>query len=145
VNRTPLRFCLTLVNYWLWKMTSSTTRHFTKKDSDSHQAIGPVRNQESYLQLIVEHTVRAGAFGYWRDWPRPQVQLPTNAHCHEYDKRVFRCIHETKLHKKAFSLGALATQTLDNGMEEIFVRLFKQQEELFECHGTDTMSATGTR
>jgi tRNA U34 5-carboxymethylaminomethyl modifying enzyme MnmG/GidA len=77
-------------------------------------------------------------FGHWRNWPRPQVKLPTNAHRHEYDKRVFRCIHKIKLHKKAFSLGALATQALDSGMEEIFLRLFKQQEELFECHGTYT-------
>jgi hypothetical protein len=43
-----------------------------------------------------------------------------------------------KLRKKAFSLGGLATQALDSGMEEVFLRLSKQQEELFECCGIDT-------
>jgi tRNA U34 5-carboxymethylaminomethyl modifying enzyme MnmG/GidA len=73
-----------------------------------------------------------------RDRSKPQVQLPTNAHRHEYDKRVFRCIHGTKLRKKAFSLGVLATRALDSGMEEVSLRLSKQQEELFECCGTYT-------
>jgi hypothetical protein len=36
---------------------------------DSHQATEPVRNQESYLQLIVEHITCTRVFGHRRDRP----------------------------------------------------------------------------
>jgi hypothetical protein len=59
VNKTPLRFCLTLVNYLLWKMTSSSTRHFTKRDSNSHQAKGIGEEPRIPPAIdLVEHIVR---------------------------------------------------------------------------------------
>jgi predicted aspartyl protease len=51
---------------------------------------------------------------------------------------VFLCVRDPKLQKKAFSLGALATQALHRGLENTFLNILKQQRELFECSTIDT-------
>jgi hypothetical protein len=42
------------------------------------------------------------------------------------------------LQKKAFSLGALATQALHRGLEDIFLKILVLQGELLECFKVDT-------
>jgi hypothetical protein len=56
----------------------------------------------------------------------------------EYDKGIFKCVCDPQLRKKAFSLGALATQALHRGLEDIFFKMLVLQGELFECFKVDT-------
>jgi hypothetical protein len=55
-----------------------------------------------------------------------------------YDKGVFKCVRDPQLQKKAFSLGALATQALHRGLKDIFFKKLVLQGELFECLKVDT-------
>jgi hypothetical protein len=56
----------------------------------------------------------------------------------EYDKGIFKCVRDPQLRKKAFSLGALATQALHRGLKDIFFKMLVLQGELFECLKVDT-------
>jgi predicted aspartyl protease len=56
----------------------------------------------------------------------------------EYDKGIFKCVRDPQLRKKAFSLGALATQALHRGLEDIFFKMLVLQGKLFECLKADT-------
>jgi hypothetical protein len=59
------------------------------------------------------------------DYP-PMLEVLTElGFLEEYDKGVFKCVHDPKLQRKAWSLGALATQALKNGLEETFLNLLK--------------------
>jgi hypothetical protein len=55
----------------------------------------------------------------------------------EYDKGIFKCVRDPQMRKKAFSLGALATQALHRGLEDIFFKMLVLQGELFECLKVD--------
>jgi hypothetical protein len=54
------------------------------------------------------------------DYPAMLEALMELGFLEEYDKGVFKCVRDPKLQRKAWSLGALATQALKNGLEEIF-------------------------
>jgi predicted aspartyl protease len=71
------------------------------------------------------------------DYPPMLEALTELGFLEEYDKGVFKCVHDPKLQRKARSLGALATQALKNGLEETFLNLLKQQGELFVCSEID--------
>jgi hypothetical protein len=56
----------------------------------------------------------------------------------EYDKEIFKCVRDPQLRKKAFSLGALATQALHRGLEDIFFKMLVLQGDPFECLKVET-------
>jgi hypothetical protein len=57
------------------------------------------------------------------DYPPMLEALVQLGFLREYDKRVFRCIHDPKSRRKAFSVGVLAVQGLHCGLEDVFLKL----------------------
>jgi hypothetical protein len=51
---------------------------------------------------------------------------------------IFICVRDPQLQKKAFSLGALATQAISRGLEDTFLTILMQHKELFKCSEVDT-------
>jgi predicted aspartyl protease len=72
------------------------------------------------------------------DYPPMLEALVQLGFVFEYDKGIFRCVRDPQLQKKAFSLGALATQALSRGLEDTFLTILMQQKELFKCSEVDT-------
>jgi predicted aspartyl protease len=72
------------------------------------------------------------------DYPPMLEALVQLGFLFEYDKGIFRCVRDPQLQKKAFSLGALATQALSRGLEDTFVTILMQRKELFKCSEVDT-------
>jgi predicted aspartyl protease len=72
------------------------------------------------------------------DYPPMLEALVQLGFLFEYDKGIFKCVGDPQLRKKAFSLGALATQTLHRGLEDIFFKMLVLQGALFECLKVDT-------
>jgi hypothetical protein len=72
------------------------------------------------------------------DYPPMLEALVQLGFLFEYDKGIFRCVRDPQLQKKAFSLGALATQAVSRGLEDTFLTILMQQKELFKCSEVDT-------
>jgi hypothetical protein len=72
------------------------------------------------------------------DYPPMLEALVQLGFLSEYDKGIFKCVCDPQLRKKAFSLGAPATQALHRGLEDIFFKMLVLQGELFECLKVDT-------
>jgi hypothetical protein len=72
------------------------------------------------------------------DYPPMLKALVQLGFLSEYDKGIFKCVRDPQLQKKAFSLGALATQALHRGLEDIFFKMLVLQGELFKCLEVDT-------
>jgi hypothetical protein len=72
------------------------------------------------------------------DYPPMLEALVQLGFLFEYDKGIFRCVRDPQLQKKAFSLGALATQAVSRGLENTFLTILMQQKELFKCSEVDT-------
>jgi predicted aspartyl protease len=72
------------------------------------------------------------------DYPPMLEALVQLGFLFEYDKGIFRCVRNPQLQKKAFSLGALATQAISRGLEDTFLTILMQQKELFKCSEVDT-------
>jgi hypothetical protein len=69
------------------------------------------------------------------DYPPLLTALLQLGFLEEYNKRIFKCVRDCTLRRKAFSLGALATQGLHRGQEEIFLKRLIEKGELFSCSG----------
>jgi hypothetical protein len=72
------------------------------------------------------------------DYPPMLEALVQLGFLSEYDKGILKCVRDPQLQKKAFSLGALATQALHRGLEDIFFKILVLQGELFECLKVDS-------
>jgi predicted aspartyl protease len=72
------------------------------------------------------------------DYPSMREALVQLGFLFEYDKGILRCVRDPQLQKKAFSLGALATQKVSCGFEDTFLTILMQQKELFKCSEVDT-------
>jgi hypothetical protein len=66
------------------------------------------------------------------DYPPMLEALVQLGFLFEYDKGILRCVRDPQLQKKAFSLGALATQAVSRGLENTFLTILMQQKELFK-------------
>jgi hypothetical protein len=108
----------------------------TKAQGEKPEESVAIDNGEQFVRDAFLAIVETGPETRY-DYPPMLEALTELGFLEEYDKGVFKCVRDPKLQRKAWSLEALATQALKNGLEETFLNLLKQQGELLVCSEID--------